>query len=285
MVLAQKKDKNLQFENFDRLPRHLPRPCLFDSRALLSLLVGQGYLGLGTDVEKDRISSSTPNDKSFTWKVPILEETPDYFIRVCKGDDCDDTSEFTIKPLASVARKLSSVRQGAIQTFTWPAKPHGKNVEIHLYDEDPWLQFWNSDDKINTITGSTSNDGSFSWTVPGNVPPADNYYAKLCIDGTSYCVTSSTFTVSEMSGSLKVTAPGSGAQLHQQGQTTVAWQQTGAAVGKKVNLFVAPQSALGWLDSAGQHHARSHVHHTTLTCTTLRTWNGSIGGCCRGVGR
>lgn len=40
-------------------------------------------------------------------------------------------------------------------------------VVLRRYDEDPWLQFWNDDDKINTVVASTNNDGSYSWTVPG----------------------------------------------------------------------------------------------------------------------
>ena len=56
--------------------------------------------------------------------------------------------------------------------------------------------------------------------VVGTVPPASNYYAKMCIQGTKYCVDSPNFEVKEMSGGLTVTEPKSGVRLHQHGQVS-----------------------------------------------------------------
>ena len=112
-------------------------------------------------------------------------------------------------------------------------------MEIHLYDKEPWLQFWNKDDKLHSISARTSNDGSFVWNVPGTIAPATNYYVKLCIEKTTFCVDSSTFAVKAIDGRLNVLAPTKDSKLHQHQTTTLRWSTSGAAAGKKVNLYVA----------------------------------------------
>jgi hypothetical protein len=142
--------------------------------------------------------------------VPVTEPSGGHFIEVCYGNVCDNSDEFEIKAFKGVSTVQSKLEQAQTLQIRWPSgvpmAASGK-VKVELYDDDPWWQVWNSDDKQTTISTSTMNDGVLDWTVDGKHPPADNYYIKVCHVGTAYCVESSTFEVLAISGSLDVTKP------------------------------------------------------------------------------
>ena len=112
------------------------------------------------------ISSSTPNDGSFSWIFPLSQTTgTDYQICIQSTSNpsvYDYSSIFTIAVPPSI--NVTSPDSGEIwerdmtHEITWTSTGDvGSNVKIDLYKAMIW---------VGTISSSTPNDGSFSWIIP-----------------------------------------------------------------------------------------------------------------------
>jgi hypothetical protein len=64
---------------------------------------------------------------------------------------------------------------------------------------------------------------------------------------TKYCVDTSEFEITLFTGTLAVTSPAEGTKLHQQGTTTLRWQQKGQSAGERINVYVAEVGTFDWL--------------------------------------
>ncbi len=120
------------------------------------------------------ITSGTPNDGSFWWKVPAtVEPASDYAVYVIdQGSYADTSGEFTVEatPLVTYPTNAGVCwRRGQGYQIKWQGFP-GANVKIQLYRGSLLSR---------GIAWSTPNDGSFWWSVPGDQRTADNYRIKI----------------------------------------------------------------------------------------------------------
>lgn len=156
-----------------------------------------GFPGTSVKIELYRsstvaytISTSTANDGGFTWTVPSsMAIDLYYYIRVTSTSNtgCYDNSnyyfaiakpEVTYPTLANVAWSL-----GSTYNITWTGFP-GSYVKIELY---------RSSGLVSTITSSTANDGSYSYTVPTSLVIDTYYYIKITSTGNTGCYDNSNY--------------------------------------------------------------------------------------------
>ena len=146
------------------------------------------------------ISSSTSNDGSYSWSVDDCDggTGDDYRIKVTStsSSDYDYSGYFTIvahQCLMSVTSPVSGTTwtEGDSRTITWGTSMSGicgSYVSLELYKMSS---------RQCTITSSTSEDGSYTWTVDdcGGGEGSD-YRIKLTSISTGVSVYSSWFTIS-----------------------------------------------------------------------------------------
>jgi len=123
------------------------------------------------------ISLKTTNDGSYAWSVPAdLAPATNYRIRIRTVDNLvsDFSDYFTIsKASIKVTAPAAGVSWGrnTTQTITWTVNgTMNANVKIHLFRGTTLLQ---------TIVGTTPNDGSYTWTIPGSLAVASNYRIRV----------------------------------------------------------------------------------------------------------
>ncbi len=121
-----------------------------------------------------RITSSTPNDGSYSWSIPsnYLRYT-NYRIRVTdigSGVYDQSNSYFTLvyPPTVTVTSPNGgeSWQVGTTHNITWTTTNAGSTV---------WIGLYSGTSRYATITSSTANDGSYPWSIPSNYSPRTNY--------------------------------------------------------------------------------------------------------------
>ena len=125
------------------------------------------------------ISSSTPNDGSFTWTVPSLQTVgTDYKVRITSTTNSvyKDTSNANFKISAGSITVVSpnggeNWARNTAHTISWTkAGSPGSYVKIELLKGGILNK---------VITSSTLNDGSFSWTVPSLQTVGTDYKVRI----------------------------------------------------------------------------------------------------------
>jgi hypothetical protein len=123
------------------------------------------------------ISSSTMNDGSLDWHITQSPGT-DYKIRITSTSDSSftDTSDnnFVISAAPSITVTSPSSgenwQQGTAHTITWSETGNpGSNVKIELLKGTV----------ANTIIGSVTDSGSYSWNIPKTQPTGSDYKIKV----------------------------------------------------------------------------------------------------------
>ena len=86
-----------------------------------------------------------------------------------------------------------SWRGGENRSITWSTGGLGGNVRIELYGGAGYY----------LIAGSTSNDGSYSWTIPNTLQTASNYRVRIVtLDNQNADLSDGTFTISTIDGGI-----------------------------------------------------------------------------------
>ncbi len=128
------------------------------------------------------IAKPTANDGSYDWTIPDSIPNGQYIVRVKTMDNTvyDDGETFTIienpvqLPYISVESPHSEDiwYKGQAYTINWTSNlPATAEIKIKLYNGD-------LTSKILDIVNSTTNDGSYSWTVPTGLN-VGNYRIKI----------------------------------------------------------------------------------------------------------
>jgi hypothetical protein len=131
------------------------------------------------------ISSSTANTGTYSWTIPPDQTVGmDYKIKVTSASDSSVTDVSDSIFAISAAQKSITVtspnggeswRRGTSYTIKWASVGSvGSSVKIELLKGGALSS---------TITSSTANDGSYSWTVPSRQTTGTNY--KIRITSTS----------------------------------------------------------------------------------------------------
>lgn len=126
------------------------------------------------------ISASTPNNGSYAWGIPgSLSPGADYSIRITTLDleVSDDSEHFSIilpsEPVLTITNPLEGAvwQKGSTYTITWVSAGKQKpKVKIKLERNGRVVM---------KPDNSTPNDGSFTWTVPMSLEPANDYVIRI----------------------------------------------------------------------------------------------------------
>jgi len=150
------------------------------------------------------ITSSTSNDGSYSWSIPsTLATGTNYKIKITSTSYTDvsdmSNSYFTISKREITVTSPNggeNWQRGAVHAITWTSSNAGSYVKIELYKGGYYDR---------TITSSTSNDGSYSWSIPSTLATGTNY--KIKITSTSYTdvsdMSNSYFTISKVQTQVK----------------------------------------------------------------------------------
>ncbi len=180
------------------------------------------------------ITSSTSNDGSYSWTIPsTLSFSSSYKIKITSlsySNVYDDSSYFTIdERYITVNSPYSGSKwyEGDTNTITWSSKNAGSSVKIELYK---------SSSRISTITSSTSNDGTHSWTIPSSLT-SSSYY-KIRITSTSFSSVydeSSSFSIDERYITLR--SLNVGETCYKGEIKTITWNSDNAGSSVKIELY------------------------------------------------
>jgi len=133
------------------------------------------------------LAASSPNDGSFSWTVPIgLIDSILYQIRISDVIDAtmeDYSDDFEIEDPRSITvvvpDSTTSWKMGNTQNINWTSTGIIPNVKIELYA---------SSILIMELVASTTNDGSFEWTIPDTLVNYTVYVIRISdvLDPTMY---------------------------------------------------------------------------------------------------
>ena len=190
------------------------------------------------------ISSSTSNNGSYSWSIPTsYTESSDYKIKITDtsnssiNDDSDSYFTLSSQPPPPTITVTSpnggeNWEPGSTHNITWSSNNAGSNVKIELYKSGSYYK---------TISSSTSNDGSYSWSIPTSYTESSQYKIKITDTGNSstYDYSNSYFTLSSQPPppTITVTSP-NGGENWQQGIThNIAWSSSNAGSNVKIELY------------------------------------------------
>ncbi len=173
------------------------------------------------------ISDATENDGKYDWIVP---DTPSddctvYISKTSGGepDDSNDQSFSIIQQSQSVLRVLSpnggeSWDAGSLQEIKWACTGDINNVSIE-YSKDNAVTW-------KTVTQSTSNNGSFEWTVPETV--SDFCFVRVTSndgdpDPVPSDVSDDVFSIVLPEPTIRIIAPNGGEQLVVGSRYNITW--------------------------------------------------------------
>ncbi|MCH9028436.1 MAG: T9SS type A sorting domain-containing protein, partial [Bacteroidetes bacterium] len=154
------------------------------------------------------IINTTSSDGSKTWDIPFgIESGLNYKIKITKIDD-DSTFDFSDAnfEITGFTVTVNTPNGGEIWLDTedhiieWTSNLTG-NVEIQLFKSGVFRS---------TIVSSTSNDGSFSWNIPGSIESGSDYKVQIASvnDGNINDQSDSNFTI--ISDNITLVAPNGG---------------------------------------------------------------------------
>ena len=169
---------------------------------------------LKAGVSVQTLSASTPNDGTFSWTIPTgLTTGPDYRIRITSTSAYTDTSNNNFAITTGTTAPSITVTspdggeswiRGSSHAITWTSSgTAGSNVKIELLKAGVSVQ---------TLSASTPNDGTFSWTIPTGLTTGPDY--RIRITSTSaYTDTSNNnfaITTGTTAPSITITSPNGG---------------------------------------------------------------------------
>ena len=186
------------------------------------------------------IVSSTSNDLSFYWYIPSAQ-TPgtDYKVKITSTSDTSvydySDSYFSITSAETPTITVTAPngdenwQRGTTHTISWSSTGSVGYVTIELYKGGIF---------DSTIVSSTSNDGSYSWSIPSSQTAGTDYKIKITStsDTTIYDYSDNDFSItSAETPTITVTSP-NGGESWQQGTThTITWGSSGE-VGSYVSI-------------------------------------------------
>jgi len=158
-------------------------------------------------VRNRTISSSTSNDGSYSWSIPSGQTTgSDYKVKITSTsnssyyDYSNNNFSITEPPSITVTSPNGgeSWQRGTSHNITWSSSGDvGSYVKIELYKGGV---------RNRTISSSTSNDGSYSWSIPSGQTTGSDYKVKITSTSNSsyYDYSNNNFSMFEVDVGLPV---------------------------------------------------------------------------------
>ncbi|MCH7770437.1 MAG: T9SS type A sorting domain-containing protein [Bacteroidetes bacterium] len=167
------------------------------------------------------IINSTSSDGSKTWDIPFGTQSGlDYKVKITKIDD-DSTYDFSDAnfEITGFTVTVNIPNGGEIWLDTedhiikWNSNLTG-NVEIQLFKGGVFHS---------TIVSSTSNDGSFSWNIPGSTESGSGYKVQITSvnDGSIFDQSDGDFTI--VSNNITVISPNGGENFLTGTSQNITW--------------------------------------------------------------
>jgi hypothetical protein len=182
------------------------------------------------------ISSSTTNDGIYYWAVPysITNDGTDYRIKITSTSDLGvyDYSpyfEIVVTPTITVTSPTSSSswEPGSSHYIFWTSTGSISNVIIELYKG------------VNlalTVSPSTTNDGSFYWTIPPATTTGTDYRIKIISSSDAGVYDYSSYFSIEYA-SITVTSPTIGSSWETNSLLYIGWTSTGSISNVIIELY------------------------------------------------
>ncbi len=132
--------------------------------------------------------------------------------------------------------------KGRTYTIRWTKSgTMNANVKIRLIQNGT---------KILGITDSTPNNGSYSWTIPANIPDGTYQIRVKTIDN-AVSDDSDSFTIGVNNAYLQITSPSAGITWYKKTTYKIKWNKTGSMSNRvKIRLYRNGVKVLGITDSA-----------------------------------
>jgi len=116
--------------------------------------------------------------------------------------------------------------RGETHTIRWDTINAGNNVKIELYKNNIY---------DSTVTSSTPNTGTYSWTIPSGLSPSSSYKIRITsLTHSNVYDESSSFSIYEPSRYITVTSPKQGDTWYKGESYDIRWQS--AFVGNNVKI-------------------------------------------------
>jgi subtilisin family serine protease len=180
------------------------------------------------------LKSSNP---AWTWdevKARVLggvEPLPGLSGKVLTGGRINAYNSLVYVPVTLVVTSPSAsstwYRKAAYEIAWKTSGSQNPDVKIELY---------RGTTKVKTISFKTPNDGSYAWTIPGDLAPAANYRIHIRTVDNLLSDTSDDFAVAKPS--IKITAPVAGTKWARKTTQTITWTVNGTMdASVKIQLF------------------------------------------------
>jgi hypothetical protein len=197
------------------------------------------------------ITSGTPNNGSFDWAVPTIDDT-DVRVRVVATDlagntNDDESTNFAVDstdPSVSLTAPGGGevLQGGASFEITWSASDanFGSNPIALYYSTNGGTTF------PYVITSGTPNGGSFDWTVP-SINDTDVQVRVVATDAVGHTASddSGDFTVDSTDPSVTLTAPSGGEALQGGASFEITWSASDPTYGFDANPIALYYSTNG----------------------------------------
>ncbi len=170
------------------------------------------------------ITSGTPNDGSFVWQVPgDVAAGSDYRIRVSE-DGWPWTPDFS-NNYFSIAGGNRKVTYPSASGIAWTTGVGYTITWENFTCPEVRIQLWKGGSLERTISTGTTNDGSFPWTVAGDVAAGNDYRIRVSERTSPWTPDFSNNYFSITGGNPKVTYPSaSGITWTTEVEYTVTWE-------------------------------------------------------------
>jgi len=179
----------------------------------------------GSDV--NTIVASTTNDGTYAWTIPDDVDSS-VWVRVSDASDADvnDVSDanFAIATLRTVTLTAPNGAEEWEATtshdITWSSTGDITNVKLE-YSKDNFAS------DVNTIVASTTDDGTYAWTVPSDVSSTVRVRVSDASDADVNDVSNADFSILTQR-TLTLTAPNGGEEWEVATSYDITWSSTGA---------------------------------------------------------
>jgi hypothetical protein len=177
------------------------------------------------------IATGEQNDGSYTWSPVSAAGGTDYRIRVRSessafADESNGDFGIVVDNLQVTAPAGGTVvGAGGNLDIAWTGVASG-NVKIELFKGAGTTP-------VSTVTASTPNDGSFSWSIPANQAVGADYKIRVStLTAPSFFRDSGLFTIEI----LAITSPAGGSIIEQGAARSITWSSSGNGF-VKIELF------------------------------------------------
>ena len=192
------------------------------------------------------IIASTPNDGTFLWTVPN-DITGNALVRVSDlDDDPTDISDqtFSIVPIPTLTVVTPNGGEqwevGSLQDINWDSTGSiGGSVKLD-YTTDGGTN-WNE------IIASTTNTGSYGWTIPNDISASVLVRVSDAVDGDPADTSDATFSIVPIP-TLTIVSPNGGESWEVGSSQTISWSSVGTS--GTVKIEYSADNGTSWNDIA-----------------------------------